>query len=195
MKRTNPFLVGTEDRSESRENLGGGPKERKMKRFLGKIWMAGALWAFAAIAFSGDGWARANVVQFNERLPFAAPIFVPCAADGVGEVVMLSGTINVVAHTTIDNTGGFHVEMHAQPQGISGTGLTTGDTYRGVGVSREHMEITGDGFPIGFSFVNVVNIIGPGSGNNLLVHETIHTQVNNNGDLTANIENIEIRCQ
>lgn len=136
--------------------------------------------------------AKATVFIDNVRVPIDIFVFVPCAAGGAGEEVILSGTLHLLSHTTFDNRGGFHAKFHAQPQGVTGLGLTTGDTYQGTGVTQDQFNGT-----VGseFTFVNNFNIIGQGPGNNAMIHETFHVTVNANGQVTAVVDNFRATCK
>jgi hypothetical protein len=138
--------------------------------------------------------AQAITVTTNEQIPFSLIDFVPCANGGAGEEVLVTGTLHVLTHVTIDARGGLHVKLHVQPQGASGIGLTTGDTYRGTGVTQEHFNFNASG---GFTdtFINNFRLIGQGPGNNLLVHQTIHVTVTPNGDVTSEVENTSVECR
>jgi hypothetical protein len=93
---------------------------------------------------------------------------------------------------TKDDNGGFHLKRHWNPQGVSGVGRETGDLYQGTGVTQFQRNAT-----VGeeYTFVNVLNIIGQGSGNNSLLHETEHWTINANGELTTWVENYSSECQ
>lgn len=136
--------------------------------------------------------AQATAFIDNVKVPINISVFVPCAAGGAGEVVNLSGTLHVLFHTTIDASGGFHSTFLSQPQGVSGTGLTTGDKYQGTGESQS----TFNG-KVGFesTFVSNFKIIGQGPGNNFLVHENFHVTVNPNGEVTAFVDNFSVECK
>jgi len=129
------------------------------------------------------------------RVPFSQLTFVPCAAGGAGEAVLLSGTLHIVSNVTIDANGGFHCQIHFQPQGATGTGQTTGVTYRTGGETRQSLNISGQGLPSEFTFVNNFKIIGPGPNNNLLVHDTIHATLDANGNPTADVNNTSVECR
>jgi hypothetical protein len=138
--------------------------------------------------------AQATTVTTSVRIPLPQPfrVFVPCAAGGTGEIVDLSGTLHVLLHTTLDGSGGFHAKTHFQPQGVTGVGLTTGDTYQGTGVNQNQFNGT-----VGDESTSVENfrIIGHGPGNNFLVHETLHTTVNAHGVVTAFVSNVSVECK
>jgi hypothetical protein len=150
--------------------------------------------ALAMMLASGVAWveARATVFTDNVRVPFETIVFVPCAAGGIGEEVYLSGSLHLLFRTTFDNRGGFHSKFHAQPQGLSGIGLTTGDKYQGTGVTQDNFNGR-----VGstYTFVNNFWIIGQGSGNNLQIHENLHITVNANGEVTVFVDNFRVECK
>ena len=49
--------------------------------------------------------------------------------------------------------------------------------------------------PFETSFVNNFKIIGPGPGNNLLIHENFHMTVNADGTVTVVIDNTSFSCR
>jgi hypothetical protein len=134
---------------------------------------------------------RADVVV-NDVIPFAQVVLVPCANGGAGELVLISGNLHILITSTVDNNGGTQDKNHAQPQGATGVGLTTGDVYRATGVTQDQVTINGAGE---FTFVNNFRIIGPGPGNNLLVHQTVHVTINANGDMTVDVDNSSVECR
>jgi len=64
-------------------------------------------------------------VEVNNRTDISISVFIPCAAGGAGEVVDLSGPLHALISFTVNanNASGY---FHFQPQGITGTGETTG---------------------------------------------------------------------
>ncbi len=138
--------------------------------------------------------AAATTVTDNVSFPVNIGVFIPCAAGGAGEVVFLSGNLHSLFHSTV-NGNNFKFKIHSQPQGISGTGLTTGDKYQGTGVTQT---TSGGSFVNGqFSdtFINNFRIIGEGPGNNFLIHQTFHITFNANGVLTAFVDNFSSDCK
>jgi hypothetical protein len=136
--------------------------------------------------------AQATTVTDNVLVPTEIFVFVPCARGGAGEFVELTGTLHILFVTTIDDKGGFHSKFHFQPQGITGTGFTTGDKYQGTGVTQGSFN-----GKVGFetTFVNNFKIIGQGAGNNFLIHENFHVTVNANGEVTASVDNFSVKCK
>jgi hypothetical protein len=60
-------------------------------------------------------------VQVNDKTDIDLTVFIPCAANGAGEVVDLSGPLHTLITFTI-NGNNLSMSFHFQPQGISGTG-------------------------------------------------------------------------
>jgi hypothetical protein len=136
--------------------------------------------------------AKATTVTTNFSQPTDLTVFVPCAVAGTGEYVQLSGSLHILFVTTIDAQGGFHAEFLFQPQGISGTGISTGAKYQATGETSG----TFNG-KVGFeqTFVNNFKIIGQGPGNNFLVRETLHITVNPDGTVTSFVDNFSVKCK
>jgi hypothetical protein len=137
--------------------------------------------------------AQAEVVENDvQTIPF--DVFVSCANGGAGEVV--SGTINL--HTLITSTvngNNFSIKLHFQPGGGSLVGSITGDAYRPTGVTQ--VTITGslENNHFADTFVNNFRIIGPGPGNNLLVHETFHVTALADGTVTVFHDLVSVECR
>ncbi len=142
---------------------------------------------------------RAEVFKSNVFIPWESFVFVPCANGGLGEDVHLTGTLHVLTtfvEDASDDIPGFHSQSQSQPQGVSGLGLVTGDTYRATGMLRSSLNATAPG-SLAFeqTFVNNFQFIGLGQGNNFLIHQTFHLTRNANGDVSAFIENFTVECK
>ena len=130
----------------------------------------------------------------NFAFPITVVAFVPCANDGAGEFIQVTGNLHVVTHT-VANQSGITVKEHMQPQGITGTGMDSGDKYQGTGVTQNTITSSDPGADLTFSFVNNFRLIGQGPRNNLLVHQTLHTTVNARGAITASVDNSKVTCR
>ena len=124
--------------------------------------------------------------------PISITKFVPCANGGLGEDVSLSGDIHSVFHVTLDGSGGAHVVVIHNPQGVSGTGLTTGAKYQGAGT---HQDVFNATVGVEETTVTIGQLIGQGPGNNLLIHDILHTTVLANGVVTSFHDNFSIECR
>jgi hypothetical protein len=138
------------------------------------------------------GNAQAQAAGFsNTSFPIAFNVFVPCANGGAGEVVALTGELHDMFNVTADSDG-FRVDVHDNPQGISGRGLTTGNKYQATGVTRLNLNSAG---PIELTYVNNFRIIGQGPGNNFSVHDNLHLKIDGDGDVTAFHDNFRANCK
>ena len=152
----------------------------------------GVLLTVAVGSFLVAGTASAGVLV-NIAEPFSQVVNVPCADGGAGENVVLTGFLHVLITGTFDASGSLHTTTHFQPMGVAGTGETTGDVYRATGITRD--EANGIDVPFEATFVNNFRIIGPGKGNNFLVHETAHVTVNALGEVTVLLDDLSIECK
>jgi hypothetical protein len=130
-------------------------------------------------------------ITVNQSIPILLSVFIPCAAGGAGEVVDLSGNLHVLITETIN---GNNVSGVFQPQGIGGTGETTGLSYQATGLTRTSFATSLQNGQANSTFINRFDIIGQGTGNNFTVHETAHFTFNANGTVTVNFDNFIFEC-
>lgn len=136
--------------------------------------------------------AKATTFTSNEKQPVDEIIFVPCANNGAGEIVELTGTIHILIHTTV-NGNNFNTKYHFQPQGISGKGQTTGITYHGSGVTQEEIKGSLKNEKYMDTYINNFKIAGHGV--NYKIHNNMHITVNANGETTASVDNFSSDCK
>lgn len=136
--------------------------------------------------------AAASTFTVSQSFPIDLFVYVSCANGGSGEFVELTGSLHDLFSVTFNSRGGFTFKYLDNPQGITGSGLTTGAKYQGTGETGG--SLTGR---VGSeeTYVNNFKMIGQGPGNNYLVHENYHVTVNANGTLTTYIDNFNITCQ
>ena len=151
------------------------------------------MFLFAAVALFT---VPANAAkQINDMSDINLTVFVPCAAGGAGELVDLSGPLHTLITFTI-NGNNVSGTAHFQPQGLSGTGETTGDKYQATGVTKaSSFKGSFQNGQFTQTYVNNFRIIGSGSGNNFLVHEVLHVTFNANGTVTVFHDNFSIDCK
>jgi hypothetical protein len=120
--------------------------------------------------------------------------FVPCANDGAGETVVMSGNIHFVAHFTFnDNT--VSGMFFANSVNFSGTGQVTGDHYRRTGVSTSVFSESQQGSSFTTTSAFSFQLVGQGAGNNLVVHTLFHVTINAQGDTTVSLETLRADCK
>ncbi|HEV2765916.1 MAG TPA: hypothetical protein VGV38_23225, partial [Pyrinomonadaceae bacterium] len=135
-----------------------------MSRRMAQLTTLSALalvFTLAALISPTPAGAQATTNTTNVSVPTNIVVFVACANGGAGEFVLLSGDLHILMHFT-SNKNHVTIKSHFQPQGISGTGLTTGDTYRATGVTQETTTFQNDGGPFVDTFVNNFRVIGQG---------------------------------
>ena len=134
----------------------------------------------------------AGVLTDNQIIPIDLLVNIPCANGGLGEDVLLSGTLHVLTHVTISNAGTLTIKTHFQPQGITGLGQVTGAKYQGTGVTQDILNLS---FGETYTAVNNFRMVGQGPGNNFSVHETFHYTFNANGTLTTVHGSLTTSCK
>lgn len=143
----------------------------------------------AVLAKGGQGGGATILERRHSIIDFNRLFFNRC----VPERVRVSGRLNIVSHAIVDASGQVHEQFHANPVGVSGTGLRTGDRYRLAGAesSTYKMENPGD-----FQSVLVQNLrlISTGSGPNLLIHAVFFAKVTD-GTLTWQVLKMDVDCR
>lgn len=141
---------------------------------------------------------RASATAYTETgkdLPFSWDFWVDCAVGGAGEWVHAEGTIHYLLHETLSPSGQGNYVMQSHPAGLTGTGQTTGDTYRTAGSAKETDTFGAEDLPLTVSYVQNARLIGPGPHNNYLATETYRLVINANGDVLLDSYELSPRCK
>jgi hypothetical protein len=138
--------------------------------------------------------AQAVTTTSNATNQINATFFTPCANGGAGEPILVTGDIHTLFHFT-SNDNHTTIKFHSQPQGVTAVGLTTGDIYRGTGVSQDTLSSQSDGATLATTNIVTVLFVGPGPDNNFVVHNVIHTTFNNDGELTSSHVSFSLECR
>lgn len=153
---------------------------------------------FTGLVLSPKALAQATTTRENFRIPQPPGFtqFIPCALGGLGEVVSFSTSGFIHGHTelTLDPAGGFHLKIHVNAQRTSAIGLVSGDKYRGTGSFDDTINSSSSP-PFEATHITNFRIIGQGTGNNLLIHATLHTTINAKGEVTVEFEKLSIDCK
>jgi len=142
--------------------------------------------------FDGPDFAASVTLTSSSAYEVTLVEFIPCANGGIGEWVSVSGTVHELLHTTITAQGRATLVTHLQPQGVSGTGLLTGDRYRAVGVLQDTQTF---GVGVEQSTVHNFLLVGQGSGNNLMVHENVRITIHPDGTVEEQHDNFRLSCR
>jgi hypothetical protein len=126
--------------------------------------------------------APVSAATQNNFFPISFVFNVPCAAGGAGELVSFTGNLHNLFTISSNANGGFHFKVQNDNQGVSGTGSTTGAKYQAPMVSSFESNLN-----VGSqeTFVDSINFIGQGPGNNFLLHDNFHMTINANGVVTS----------
>jgi uncharacterized repeat protein (TIGR01451 family) len=132
-----------------------------------------------------------TVKSFSDRFYTSLGAYVECAND----FVLLEGYLHTSYQTIYNEKSGFFmITQIFNPQGMTGTGFNTGDTYHATGMTRTSQRFSG-GFPKSFTFENNFRIIGDKTGNDLLVHQTTVVTLNPDGTVKSEVTKYSFECK
>lgn len=157
------------------------------KYLLGTLVLAGVLTL-------GAQTTRAEVT-LNQSVDFTGfSVFIPCANNGAGELVVFQGKLHELISFTMNNN---HVsgKTHFQPQGLTGTGNVTGDKYQATGVTQDMFAGSLVNGQYTETFNNNFRVLGQGPDNNLLLHIVAHITINANGTTTVFFDSLRGDCK
>ena len=127
-------------------------------------------------------------------MPVTGEFYDPC----IGEVIVLFGTQHMVFHSRTDRHGGNHISFHTNYQGVTAVGQTSGDVYHYTGVSYSDRGNGSVYVPAGSRNELTIQLnyqlVGPGPGNNLRIHELHHFTFNADGIVTAEVVRSSMTC-
>jgi hypothetical protein len=115
------------------------------------------------------------------------PLYFLRSADCTGEMVEISGTIHMVNQIQEDGS----VMGHFNYLNVGGVGLTSGNTYQTN--AADHIRLSAP-FPSSINSVRSFLLISRGSSSNLLIHVAYHITIDENGKMTAFIEDLDMQC-
>jgi len=158
--------------------------------------MRGALFALCTAAFMVIGAAilagagAASHFKVKQQIPFAGfQVFVPCTGD---TITFTQGTLHDKFFMTV-NGSHFSLTAHDQPHSLKGTD-TSGRSYEGVGITREHHSGSFVNGKAVTTLVNNFNMIGKAGAPSFKTHETFHVTVTPSGHITAHHDKLRITC-
>ena len=115
------------------------------------------------------------------------PLHFLRSADCTDEMVEIGGTIHMVNQIQADGS----VMGHFNYLNVSGIGLTSGNIYQTNAV--DHIRLSAP-FPSSINSVRSFLLISRGSSSNLLIQVAYHITINEQGKMTAFIEDLDIQC-
>jgi hypothetical protein len=140
----------------------------------------------AGTAFAGG----ANTVV--EDIPLNRTVFVGCARNGLGDTIVLTGQLHTVLTAVSAPKGTVVVRESFTPMRVVGTG-EGGDVYRGAG-STTTITVTGAAGSA-TTALNSFLVVGPGPGNNLVIHTVLRFVVGTDGVDDVVVDQVRITCR
>jgi len=112
------------------------------------------------------------------------------------EDIHVQGSFTINTTTVLDGNGGAHSRFHFNWAGITGTGLTSGDTYV-VPQTQSNTDYFHQGeFPANGTGTLTFQLVSKGSGENVRVKGLWHFTLNADGELTVDKDTfISIVCK
>lgn len=138
--------------------------------------------------------AAAASTENDIKISAHLPVIVPCGRLGQ-EIVPFDGTQHVLVHSSFNTSGVEHLKLQTNAQGMTGTGLVSGDTYRVNGVTKDQYEFDALTLPYTNTYVNNFHVESAGATGNIIVHETLKVYVDENGDPTVEVVNFTAECK
>ena len=137
----------------------------------------------ALVALAGAPSAAYGAVELNETIPLEGIVFEDLCGE---DLLHTAGNLHILISFTMNDN---HVSgnVHFQPQGAKLVGLTTGAEYVGTGMSHHTFAEQLDGGATTFTSVDNFRIIGKGQAPSFLAQAVVHTTINANGDVAAEV--------
>jgi hypothetical protein len=141
------------------------------------------------LALPTAGRAQATNGTTNLELPVSTTLSNLCT----GELVDFVGTQHLVIAFAFTPSGKVRSTIHSNLQDVSGTSQETGATFHFQGGSNNVDAILTPGQES--TIVIAFRFIGPGPDNNVLLQEVLHLTINDNGEITANVTLVSLKCE
>ena len=150
-----------------------------------------ALLALPAAA-GGQG---AETFTESQTIPFDQVVHNPCS----GEEIVVSGEVHLLAHQTLDATGGDHAVLLENLVRVTGTSATgTEYIYRLVTVqpfnNPEGRGVAPQQPGVEFSSNQSMRVIATDGTDDFILNVRFHVTVNANGEPTVVFEQVDARC-
>jgi len=118
---------------------------------------------------------------------------LPFSAEGCGDSIIGTATLHLVIQQTYDADGGSTFVSHTNLQGATAVGAS-GATYQVAEVSQVELTNNGPGAQSEETLIHNFHMISPGIAPNYDMHMTFHVTMNDNGEVTAFVDNTSAEC-
>ena len=161
-----------------------------VRRVLVAMMAVGVVMAGLAVSSTASARTAPDNKPVNVTIKIPADVRPnPCSP---GDVIVLSGRLHILIFTREDGAGGYHVTNQVQLHG-AGSSLVTNVRYRGHD-QDSHSFHAGAPFPVTDTMTYSTGLHGAGPTDDFVMHVTVHTTVNANGDATATPSNVRLEC-
>jgi hypothetical protein len=125
-------------------------------------------------------------------VPFEDLLFVPCANGGAGEDVLLTGATNFVYQLTW-NDHGFYLSYHFNHHGVTGVGLSSGETF----VASGGNQTTAVGSWVNSEFIATTDaqMRVTGQSTSFTVNYKVHITITPDGNVAVNVREQTADCK
>lgn len=148
------------------------------------------LLAAAMVMFWSPGVAFGSV-EINERISIEGEVFEDICGE---DLIHTGGNLHIlITYTINDNNASGNV--HFNPQAAKLVGMSSGDEWLGTGMLHESFSESFTNGSVTFTSVSNFRIIGKGDAPNLLEQTILHTTINANGDVTADVSLAGVDCK
>ena len=145
----------------------------------------------AALAMFWSPVVAHGAVTTNVSIPIEGEVFTDLCGE---DLIHTGGNLHILMSYTI-NDNRVSGNVHFQPQAAKLVGLTTGREWVGTGMLHEHFSESPDGGAATFTSVSNFRIIGKGQAPNYIEQVILHTTINANGDVTADVSLAGVDCK
>jgi hypothetical protein len=140
--------------------------------------------------------AQATSNHEKGSFPISTTEFVPCANNGLGELISIAGTIYYETTYTTDGNGGLHMEELVHPlNSVTVVGQTSGTQYKATGgAGHTTLNVSSTGFPFETTFTLERPFIGASAGY-IFLRILQRVTIDSNGDIHAEIDKANYFCR
>jgi len=152
---------------------------------------AGLVGLLTALAMFWSPGVAFGSVEINERISIEGEVFEDICGE---DLIHTGGNLHILVSYTI-NDNNVSGNVHFQPQAAKLVGLTTGREWVGTGMLHERFSESLNGGAATFTSVSNFRIIGKGQAPNYIEQVILHTTINANGDVTADVSLAGVDCK
>jgi hypothetical protein len=158
-----------------------------MRRKLFSVGLGLALLVLTAVPALAQSSTGASSVRVPIRYTFGVDV---CT----GEMIRFEGILHVAASVAQDEHGGYHYRSNRNWQNATALGLSSGNEYRVASNDRVIANFP-DADSESYTVVAQSHLVGIGQDESALLQETYHLTINANGEWTADVENVVLKCE